>query len=602
MNLRLALGLVILLAAGCASVPATHEPSAAERDAVRLVAEGRHDEAARIFERLAAEARGNARHPLALRAAEAWQAAGQPERARAALSQVNARRLPAADLARHDLLQADVALAAGDAGSALMLLGEDAARIPDALRLRWHLLRADALRAEGRHFAAAGERVRADALLADDARARNRRDIERLLARLDDNALARASAALSPDDPLYPYAGRALTARGLPLPHPYRRSDAPVPPAARPPAEADGYRPPLKLAVLVPLSGPLAGAGASVRDGALSAHFGEPRRRPEMRFYDTAGTADGALEAYRRALADGADQVLGPLSRDEVTALFSQPSLAAPVLALNRSQLPPPPGSASFALSPEDEGIAAAERLLRRGLIRVVVVGAGDDNAQRSLDAFREHFLARGGEILAEARLPEGQMDYSSPLREALAAAGGGQPVPTDTTQTDPFADVRGGIHDAVFVALRGPQARLLVPQLALAGYANRPMVATSLILQGSGDPRLDRELDGIEFPESPWLLGSRSDLPDPVRAGRRLASARGPAARLFAFGLDGYRLAGYLEHLARQSGAWINGATGELRLDAFGNVLRIPAWGVFSGGRTRPALDGALTPDAEVR
>src|SRR3546814_6402660 len=33
--------------------------------------------------------------------------------------------------------------------------------------------------------------------------------------------------------------------------------------AARPPAERDGYRPPLKLAVLLPLSGDLATAGAS---------------------------------------------------------------------------------------------------------------------------------------------------------------------------------------------------------------------------------------------------------------------------------------------------------------------------------------------------
>ena len=33
--------------------------------------------------------------------------------------------------------------------------------------------------------------------------------------------------------------------------------------------------------------------------------------------------------------------------------------------------------------------------------------------------------------------------------------------------------------------------------------------------------------------------------------------------------------------------------------MDAFGGVQRRPAWAVFSGGRSRPALDGALLPDA---
>lgn len=586
MNFRpAALGLLILLAAGCASVQVEREISQEERAADRLLAEGRHADAARAYEQLAATLRGPARYPLLLRAADAWREAGERARARALIDAIGPRRLAGDDLALHDLLRADLALADRQPEAARALLGESVARFPGELRPRWHRLRAEALSQQGEHFAAAGELARLDALLPATERQANQRRIERELARLGDRDLARASAALPSGDPLYAFAGRALTARGLPLPRAYDRADLAAPIVARPPAEPDGYRPPVKLALLVPVSGPLAGAGASVRDGVLTAHFGESRRRPELRVYDTAGTAQGAIDAYQLALADGADQILGPLSRDEVQALFSQDALATPVLALNRAALPPPPGSASFALSPEDEGVAAAERMVRRGLLRVVVVSAGDDSAQRSLDAFREHFRARGGQILTEARIADGMLDYAPVLRAALAAAGGGE-----------------GEHDAVFLALRGPQARLLVPQLAIAGFGSRPLVATSQILQGSGDPRLDRDLDGIEFPEHPWLLGSRSDLPDPVRTSRRLASARGGGARLFAFGLDAYRLAGYLEHLGRQSGAWINGATGELRLDAFGNVLRIPAWGVFSGGRPRPALDGALTPDAELQ
>ena len=72
------------------------------------------------------------------------------------------------------------------------------------------------------------------------------------------------------------------------------------------------------------------------------------------------------------------------------------------------------------------------------------------------------------------------------------------------------------------------------------------------------------------------------------------LATAKGPAARLFAFGFDAWRLTAYLESLAQQPNARINGATGQLSLDGFGNVLRRPAWSRFSAGVAVPLADGA--------
>src|SRR5690606_23357659 len=74
--------------------------------------------------------------------------------------------------------------------------------------------------------------------------------------------------------------------------------------AARPPADADGYRPPLHLAVLLPLSGSLATAAVPVRDGLLAGYYAESRRRPDISFHDTAG---GVAAAYDRAVAAGAD-------------------------------------------------------------------------------------------------------------------------------------------------------------------------------------------------------------------------------------------------------------------------------------------------------
>ena len=66
---------------------------------------------------------------------------------------------------------------------------------------------------------------------------------------------------------------------------------------ARPAAERDGYRPPRKLAVLLPMTGQLATAASPVRDGLLAAYYAERRDRPELAFYDTLGTPAGAVAA-----------------------------------------------------------------------------------------------------------------------------------------------------------------------------------------------------------------------------------------------------------------------------------------------------------------
>jgi outer membrane PBP1 activator LpoA protein len=330
----------------------------------------------------------------------------------------------------------------------------------------------------------------------------------------------------------------------------------------RPPAERDGYRPPLKLAVLLPLSGDLATAAASVRDGLLAGYYGERRSRPEIRFYNTANSSGGAVAAYNRAVADGADQVLGPLGRDGVDAVFRSVQPGVPVLALNHGVVAPPVNSASFSLAPEDEGSSAADYVASLGAKRVLVLSAGDDHARRSTEAFGRQLATQGGttQVMAVA----GEKPDLLPLLQSLAAGPG---------------------VDAIFIALRGNQARAIAPQLAAAGLAGKPRVATSQLLSGTGNAEEDRVLDGIKFPTERWGLVQVNGLPNAAETQKSLPTARGPAAKLFAFGFDAWLLTAYLEHLALTADGSLQGATGVLRISPEGNVLRTPLWSTFSNG-----------------
>src|SRR5690606_5998182 len=168
----------------------------------------------------------------------------------------------------------------------------------------------------------------------------------------------------------------------------------------------------------------------------------------------------------------------------EVTALFAAPQ-PVPLLALNRGQGDPPDNAADFALAPEDEGAAIAARLLARNARRVLVLSNGDDHAQRSLQAFREALEAGGGTIVATLRIAGEQPGDQSP---ALRAAASGE----------------GGL-DAVLIALRGSEARVVVPQLFAAGLGDRLRIATSQLAAGTGDATEDVALDRIVFVSEAW-------------------------------------------------------------------------------------------------
>ncbi len=560
--------IVVLALAGCASSPTPREATAAELQARQMSAEGRFADAAQAWRSIAANARGSDAAFARLNAAEALLKADDAAGARSELAESARRRLLPTDQFRHDLVSAQLLIEAGQGREALALLQQDRASIPGDQQLDWLSTRARALEATNDRFGMAAALAARAQLLQGNERANGLRDAERQLKAVPDAALAQQAAFLDDTDALLPLALREARRRGLDV----QRSVRTPPPADRPAASADGYHPPRRMAVLLPLSGELSPAGNAVRDGLLAGYYAETRARPAIGLYDTKGTPEGARAARDRAIAEGADLLVGPLSREEVAALAAAPVSGATWLALNRTAIASE-GGGSFALAPEDEGAAAADRLIERGLRTAVAMAEPDDAAQRALQGFRERFVANGGELLAVAPLDA----LGGNAAEGLAVLA-------------PHA----ARAQALFLAARAPAIRILMPQREAANLVALPVLGTSLVQAGS-EPRLDRELDGLQYPELPWLLGDLVGPGDAEALGRTLPSARGNAARLFAFGFDAWKVATYLDAL--RGGAQLRGATGELGIDAAGIVERVPAWAEFNGGVTRRASDGGLMP-----
>lgn len=565
----LAPAFAILLIAACATVSTTPTNTPGNSVAESFLREGKFRDAALIYEAEAAQSKG-APHDAALaRAADAWKKAGDENKARTLLTQSQRRKISGDAAFLHDLLSAEFLLADKRGAEAIVLLSQRRENIPNSETMRWHNARYRAFDAAGMKFDVAGEQVWLMEGMKPKERAAAGRNIERLLSLVPAAELSQKSAGLSASEPLYAYAARELKKRGMALPMPVAMSQGGTRSNAFPPAESDGYRPPNQLAVLLPLSGNSAGAGIAVRDGFLSQYYAESRRRPRVNFYDTAGNAEGAKNAASKAIAEGAQMIVGPLTRDEVNAVSNQADVTVPILFLNRGQNPPAPGNLSFALSPDEEGWISADRFANRNQMSVIIFTQRDDTAQRTVAAFKDQYKIRGGQIVAEHFIEGEALEMPEKISALLAG---------NNTNTS-----------AIYIALKAPQARALMTQIKISGLASTPKLAASLILNGASASQ-DVVLDGIEIPELPWLLNQYSGLASAESVAKNMPSIRGPAQRLYAFGADAWQLSAYLDRLQQDAGFSLSGATGSLRADSMGNVQRDPAWAVFSGGRPRTA------------
>jgi outer membrane PBP1 activator LpoA protein len=164
---------------------------------------------------------------------------------------------------------------------------------------------------------------------------------------------------------------------------------------------------PRQIALLLPLSGNRAAAGNAIRNGFLGAYFNaaaELNDAQQVRVYDI-NDSGGAVAAYRAAVRDGAEFVVGPLQRSNVSELADESLLPVPVLALNylADNVVAPPGFYQFALAPEDEARAAATRAVNDGLTRGLALVPNSDWGRRVLTSFASEFTIGAGLFLRDS-------------------------------------------------------------------------------------------------------------------------------------------------------------------------------------------------------
>ena len=607
-KLRSLASIVVLLAAlmsisACETTGMGGLSGSGERRAQRLAQNGQHDDAAGAYIGLAATADISERERLTLLAVEQWLDAGDVARARRAQSSI---RQPSAGpiLAIWNTNTAALSLYRGDPDIALEIL-QPLSRQPLSLRDR---LRVEALRADA--WIQKQDPARAVELMSQrETWLNSSREIEQNRSRLWQGLLfsnpqvLRKAAQLSTDEETRGWLTLGSLAastgqQGVGWSNGIARwRDAnPRHPALAVIGEVEAFDQelrsyPKQVALLLPLSGRSGPVGKAIQNGFLGAYFataGALDDRQSVRIYDVIAEG-GASAAYQNAVADGAEFVVGPLLKKNVTELANDILVPVPVLTLN--YLPDdtlaPPGLYQFALAPEDEAASAAVRATGDGYTRAVALVPSNDWGRRVLQSFATEFEGMGGTLLDYRSYAPDKQDFSNEIENLMGLAGSVQRYRRmranlgGNLQFDPR---RRQDAEFIFLAAASGPARLLKSQLKFHYSGDLPAYSTSSV--NSLDGRSNTDLNGIMFADTPWLIDPQPWIRYLPPAYAEYWPEERQLGRLHAMGYDAYNLIASLYANRSNEMIELDGATGHLFLDQQGRIHRRLAWAQFQRGQ----------------
>ncbi|HKX93171.1 MAG TPA: penicillin-binding protein activator, partial [Methylibium sp.] len=345
-------------------------------------------------------------------------------------------------------------------------------------------------------------------------------------------------------------------------------------------------------ALLVPLSGSLAPGGSAVRDGFIDAWYAEAGGKPPVRVYDAGATSGQAVNAYQTALKNGATLVVGPLTKDGLSAIASSGGASVPVLSLNYldSGTAVPSNFLQFGLAPEDEARAAAQHAIAQRRMNALVLSPDTEWGDRVVAAFTSAYTALGGQVLQAARYEPGTQDFGKPLQALMSLDESNQRHRwlTEALGQQSEFEPRGRTDaDLVFAPARASEARLLLPQLDFFRASQLPIYSVAAAYTGSG-----RDPDGMTVCDMPWMLESDAGRwAEPRReADAAFVDDLKLQPRLFALGADAFRVAQAWSSGRFAGGQDLAGATGRLRIETGGRIARDVDCALLAGGRLVPS------------
>ena len=359
------------------------------------------------------------------------------------------------------------------------------------------------------------------------------------------------------------------------------------------------------IAVILPMQGELSNVTENIKNGILSAYYGDADSaiRPVVHFYDSSNDDLTFNQLYQQAIGDGATNIIGPLDKVIINQLAQQRELDAPVLTLNYSEntYVSTENLFQFGLSPEDEARQVAELAIRQNKKTAAVFYPDSDWGKRLKQAFSEQYESLGGKVISQSDYTTDTNDYRRPIRALFnldQSAIRHRKVENTIGKKAISEPHRRQDIDMIFLAATPRSARGIMPSFKFHHASNLPVYSTSHVFTGKIDKELDRDLNGLIFCDLPWILQNDSPL---AKVFTQNWPQQASYTRLFALGIDAYHLVYNLDYLENLDFAFYDGQTGKIQLDANNRITRKLLWAKFERGKPVLFEPPVFEPNAAI-
>jgi len=352
------------------------------------------------------------------------------------------------------------------------------------------------------------------------------------------------------------------------------------------------YINPTRIALMLPFSGRLEKVADAIQNGFLYAYYQDPDQIAELEIINASTDPAEFNLQYEQAIQNGADFVVGPISKELIDFLQQREELPVPTLTLNYGNDENEAGLNlyQFGLRPEDEAEQIADYALAQDKNHAIVLVPDTEWGYRLQRAFSKRFESLGGQVVGSSVYPAKKNDYSAAIKNLLNLTTSNhrksilQQVIKEQVQFD--ARRRQDV-DMIFIAANSRQARLIKPQLKFHHAQDLPVYATSHISSSTGNPDDDRDLNEILFVDIPWMLNNRN-IPDHKQISRLWPDSSQRFSRLFALGIDAYRMIPSLRRLMINPEESLMHHTGQLSVDKAGRIKRSLLMATYENGKAK--------------
>ncbi len=352
------------------------------------------------------------------------------------------------------------------------------------------------------------------------------------------------------------------------------------------------YIKPRRIALMLPFSGRLEKVSQAIQKGFMYAYYQDKESAPDLEVINASTDVAEFNIQYQKAIQDGADFIVGPISKDLIGFLQNQEKTEVPTLTLNYAEETTEAklNLYQFGLKPEDEAEQIADFALAEGRNQAITLVPDTDWGARLQRAFSERFEMLGGRIVGTGVYPSKKNDYSAAIKKLLNLNSSEQRrkmIQQTIERKTSFEPRRRQDVDMIFIAANSRQARLIKPQLEFYRAQTLPVYATSHISSSSGNSDSDRDLDGILFVDIPWMLDNAQNQ-DFQQVSKLWPDSSKRFSRLFALGIDAYRMIPSLRRLMIRPGESELLNTGRLTVDEYGHVKRALLMATYDKGIAR--------------